>query len=106
MGPSGAGKDSVLQFARAALSADERFAFAHRYITRPPDAGGENHVSLSEPEFETRRVAGLFTFHWHAHGFRYGIGIEIEAWRRAGFLVVVSGSRQHFRTLAPNAASV
>ena len=45
MGPSGAGKDSVLERARAMLSADQPIAFAHRYITRPPDIGGENHVA-------------------------------------------------------------
>lgn len=106
MGPSGAGKDSVLQFARDALVRDEKIAFAHRYITRASGAGGENHIALSEAEFETRRAAGLFAFDWQAHGFRYGVGIEIETWRRAGFVVVVSGSRAHFRTLDLGALTV
>lgn len=39
MGPSGAGKDSVLNRARAMLSADLPILFAHRYITRPADSG-------------------------------------------------------------------
>jgi ribose 1,5-bisphosphokinase len=34
--------------------------------------------------------------HWQAHGLFYGIGIEVESWRRAGLVVVVSGSRAHF----------
>ena len=99
MGPSGAGKDSVLERARALLSADLPIAFAHRYITRPADTGGENHVALSRAEFALRRAHGLFAFHWHAHGNDYGIGQEIHAWRRAGLAVVVSGSREHFRTM-------
>jgi ribose 1,5-bisphosphokinase len=99
MGPSGAGKDAVLDFARAALPVGSPVAFAHRYITRPAHSGGENHVALSPAEFASRRNAGLFAFHWHAHGTDYGIGIEIETWRRAGFVVVVSGSREHARTL-------
>ena len=100
MGPSGAGKDSVLNRARAMLSADLPILFAHRYITRPADTGGENHVALSRTEFALRRTHGLFAFHWHAHGNDYGIGHEIHAWRRAGLAVVVSGSREHFRTMS------
>jgi len=99
MGPSGAGKDSVLGRARAMLSIDLPVVFAHRYITRPAEAGGENHVALSEAEFALRRAHGLFAFHWQAHGNDYGIGLEIHAWRRAGLTVVVSGSREHFRKL-------
>jgi ribose 1,5-bisphosphokinase len=99
MGPSGAGKDSVLDRARAMLAADLPVVFAHRYITRPADTGGENHVALSRAEFALRRTHGLFAFHWQAHGNDYGIGHEIHAWRRAGLTVVVSGSREHFRTM-------
>lgn len=100
MGPSGAGKDSVLGRARAMLPADTSIVFAHRYITRPPEASGENHVALSAPEFAMRRAHGLFAFHWQAHGNHYGIGREIHAWRKAGLTVVVSGSREHFQNVA------
>jgi ribose 1,5-bisphosphokinase len=100
MGPSGAGKDSVLERARSLLSVDAPIAFAHRYITRPADVGGENHVALSRAEFALRRAHGLFTFHWHAHGNDYGIGREVDAWRAAGLTVVVSGSREHYETVA------
>jgi ribose 1,5-bisphosphokinase len=99
MGPSGAGKDSVLSRARAMLSIDLPVVFAHRYITRPAEAGGENHVVLSGAEFALRRAHGLFALHWQAHGNDYGIGLEIHAWRQAGLTVVVSGSREHFRTM-------
>jgi ribose 1,5-bisphosphokinase len=97
MGPSGAGKDSVLDRARALLPAGTPVLFAHRYITRPADAGGENHVALSLDEFEERRAQGLFAFHWQAHGHRYGIGCEVHLWRELGLGVVVSGSREHFK---------
>jgi ribose 1,5-bisphosphokinase len=100
MGPSGAGKDSVLERARGLLSVDAPIAFAHRYITRPAGVGGENHVALSRAEFALRRAHGLFAFHWHAHGNDYGIGREIEAWRAAGLTVVVSGSREHYEKIA------
>lgn len=97
MGPSGAGKDSVLNRARALLAADAPVVFAHRYITRSADAGGENHIALTAAEFALRRAHGLFAFHWQAHGNEYGIGREIHAWRRAGLTVIVSGSREHFQ---------
>jgi ribose 1,5-bisphosphokinase len=99
MGPSGAGKDSVIGRARTQLSVDLPVVFAHRYITRPADAGGENHVALSRSEFALRRAHGLFAFHWQAHGNDYGVGLEIDAWRRTGLTVVVSGSREHFQRL-------
>lgn len=100
MGPSGAGKDSVLNRARLLLAAAAPVVFAHRYITRPAEMGGENHVALSVDEFALRRAHGLFAFHWQAHGNHYGIGREIHAWRKAGLTVIVSGSREHFQKLA------
>lgn len=106
MGPSGAGKDTVLRLARRALVAGEKIAFAHRYITRPADPRHENYIVLSPDEFETRRVGGLLAFDWRVYGFSYGVGIEIDAWRRAGFVVVVSGSREHFRNWRPPAGDV
>jgi ribose 1,5-bisphosphokinase len=97
MGPSGAGKDSVLTRARVLLAPDAPVVFAHRYITRPAETTGENHVALSPAEFALRRAHGLFAFHWHAHGNDYAIGREIHIWRKSGLTVVVSGSREHFR---------
>jgi ribose 1,5-bisphosphokinase len=99
MGPSGAGKDSVMNLARGMLTPDMPVTFAHRYITRSAEAGGENHVAVTAAEFALRREHGLFAFHWEAHGNHYGIGREIHAWRKAGLTVVISGSREHFLRL-------
>jgi ribose 1,5-bisphosphokinase len=96
MGPSGAGKDSVLVRARTLLAPEAPVVFAHRYITRPADSGGENHVAVTRAEFAMRRAYGLFAYHWDAHGNDYGVGREIHDWRAAGLTVVVSGSRDHF----------
>lgn len=92
VGPSGAGKDSVMAWARE-RAAGLPVAFAHRYITRPPDAGGENHVHVTDEEFAVRREAGLFALDWSANGQSYGIGIEVEAWLSRGLTVVANGSR-------------
>ena len=53
MGPSGAGKDTLLRAARARLEGGDVF-FAHRYITRDPVPGDENFIALSPAEFEAR----------------------------------------------------
>lgn len=96
MGPSGSGKDSLMRYARERLNGHGRIAFGHRYITRPAERDGENHVALSEPEFHARDQAGFFALSWRAHGCCYGIGIELDAWLDAGWTVVVNGSRAHF----------
>ncbi|WP_144159945.1 phosphonate metabolism protein/1,5-bisphosphokinase (PRPP-forming) PhnN [Paraburkholderia sp. BCC1885] len=93
MGPSGAGKDSLLGFARSRLKT-EPFLFAHRYITRP-SGNGEAHVELSVEEFEVRSALGLFALEWSSHGLRYGIGIEIDLWLERGCTVVINGSREY-----------
>jgi len=92
-GPSGSGKDSLLNALREAPP--DNLVIAHRYITRPADAGGENHVALSETEFRRRAALGLFAIHWQAHGLYYGVGNEIDLWLTRGLNVLVNGSRQH-----------
>ena len=96
VGPSGAGKDSVLRYARRELDGRYPILFAHRYITRPPGDDIEDYIALSPGEFELRRAHGLCAFDWGAYGWRYGVGAEIDLWRAAGLTVVVDGSRRHF----------
>lgn len=101
VGPSGAGKDSLLQYVKQRLGDNHAIVFAHRYITRPADAGGENHVSLDRAEFARREQAGAFAMQWDSHGHRYGIGIEIDHWLERRLDVIVNGSRAYLsRALA------
>jgi ribose 1,5-bisphosphokinase len=93
MGASGSGKDSLLDALRETAPAG--VLVAHRYITRAADAGGENHVALSEAEFSRRRERGLFAIDWQAHQHSYALGIEIDFWLSQGLDVVVNGSRLH-----------
>lgn len=95
MGPSGAGKDSVMNEARRRLGGSAT-VFAHRYITRPAGAGGENHVALNEEEFAVRKEHGLFLFDWRSHGLSYGAGIELLDWMEHGVTVVLNGSREYW----------
>lgn len=96
MGASGVGKDSLLNYAREHVPDGASFLFAHRYITRPADAGGENHIALSAREFTELALRDCFSMHWKSHGNAYGIGSEINHWLEQGFDVVVNGSRAYF----------
>jgi ribose 1,5-bisphosphokinase len=95
IGASGSGKDSIMGWARARLAGHPGIVFAHRYITRPAAAGGENHIALTDAEFDTRLAGGLFAMHWTSHGLRYGIGKEINLWLAKGLTVVLNGSRAY-----------
>ncbi len=93
VGPSGSGKDSLIDYARSRAPAN--VVFARRTITRDASAGGERHVAATPEEFESLRANGAFAMHWRANGLDYGIGREIVDWLGEGRTVVVSGSRQH-----------
>jgi len=93
VGPSGAGKDSLIEGARAALVGHPRFVFPRRIITRPSDPGSEDHATLSEAEFERQRAAGLFFLHWDAHGLRYALPGSIADDLAAGRTVIANVSR-------------
>lgn len=93
VGPSGAGKDSLIECARAALAGHPRFVFPRRIITRPSDPGSEDHATLSEAEFKRQRTAGAFFLNWDAHGLRYALPGSIADDLAAGRTVIANVSR-------------
>ena len=93
IGPSGSGKDSILNLLRSQLIDSLPLLVAHRYITRPATTQGENHIALSEAEFFQRQKNNLFAMHWEANNCSYGLGCEINDWLDKGFSVLVNGSR-------------
>ncbi|MGH6625399.1 MAG: phosphonate metabolism protein/1,5-bisphosphokinase (PRPP-forming) PhnN [Burkholderiaceae bacterium] len=93
VGPSGVGKDTLIDGARAVLGSDPRYVFATRVITRAADAGGERHAAAREQEFAERDQAGEFLITWSAHGLRYGLPVGLLADLKAGRHVVANGSR-------------
>jgi len=89
VGPSGAGKDTLIDMARATLTGDARFCFVRRVITRGAEAGGEDHQAVDNAGFARRD----FALQWDAHGLRYGIPRDIESDIVRGRVVVASVSR-------------
>ena len=93
MGPSGAGKDTLLNGVREAMGEHGGIRFVRRVITRPGDIGEEEHESVTEQEFELRQQAGDFALSWHAHGLHYGIPADISFDLAKGRVVVANVSR-------------
>lgn len=93
VGPSGSGKDTLIDLARQLLEGDDHWHFARRHITRGAEAGGENHINVDEREFEALAVQNAFVLQWQAHGLRYGIAQGIHTLSEQGVNVVVNLSR-------------
>ncbi|UVK49665.1 phosphonate metabolism protein/1,5-bisphosphokinase (PRPP-forming) PhnN (plasmid) [Mesorhizobium sp. AR02] len=92
VGPSGAGKDTLIDFARVRLRAVPRIHFVRRIISRPASIG-EDHEPVDTIEFDRRAREGGFSLHWQAHGLSYGIPSDINEWLERGDVVVANGSR-------------
>ncbi len=105
VGPSGAGKDTLMDAAANAFAGEPRLHFVRRVITRPSDAGGEDFDGVDVPEFQRRLSAGDFAVHWQAHGMHYAIPREACGCADAGQLVIANGSRsalKHFQKAFPH----
>ena len=95
MGPSGAGKDSVLGWLREHLPVDMPVHWARRTITRPASAGGEAHEEVDVQGFERLQNQGAFALAWHANGLHYGVRHSELSALQQGHWVMVNGSRGH-----------
>ena len=92
VGPSGAGKDTLLGFAKAACVEDANVVFPRRAVTRE-SSSSEDNVALSADAFRQALARGDFAMHWEAHGHCYGLPRAIDDDIRARRSVVVNVSR-------------
>ncbi|KYK45909.1 phosphonate metabolism protein/1,5-bisphosphokinase (PRPP-forming) PhnN [Bradyrhizobium liaoningense] len=92
VGPSGAGKDTLLRLAQAACADDPDIIFPRRVVTRESSAD-EDNIAVSQEEFRRVREHGDFAVHWEAHGHFYALPLEINDDIRAGRAVVANVSR-------------
>ena len=92
VGPSGAGKDTLLGLAKAACAEDAGIVFPRRAITREASASEDNE-EVSAGTFQEALSRGDFAMHWEAHGHRYALSRAINDDIRAGRTVVANVSR-------------
>ena len=92
VGPSGAGKDTLIGLARTACTDDGGIVFPRRVVTREATASEDNeHISFEA--FQQTCASGGFAVNWEAHGHYYGLPRGIDDELRAGRTVVVNVSR-------------
>lgn len=94
VGPSGAGKDTLIGAAKAALADDPGFLFARRVITRDAMAALEDHDTIDVEGFAAAKARGEFALTWDAHGLSYGVPRSIDDAIAEGRTVVMNGSRR------------
>ena len=92
VGPSGAGKDTLLGLAKAACAEDRSIVFPRRVITREASASEDNE-EVSAGTFEAALARDEYAMHWEAHGHRYALSRAIDDDIRAGRTVVANVSR-------------
>ena len=105
VGPSGAGKDSLIEGARAAcesgrLAGCAEVVFARRVITRAAGSPGEDHDALDDRTFAAERERGAFLMTWEAHGLSYGLRRDLLDALAGGRHVIANGSRNSVADLA------
>ncbi len=93
VGPSGAGKDTVIGYARALFADESRLEFVRRVITRPSDAASEDHDTLADAAFVEAEADGAFAISWEAHGLRYGLPADVDWSVANGHVAIANVSR-------------
>lgn len=97
IGPSGAGKDTLLSAAAQQLCHRDDVRFPRRIITRPRDQRGDDARELydwsDEARFRNREMHGDFLVTWRSHGLAYGLPVSIREDLADRRDVIVNGSR-------------
>ncbi len=94
VGPSGAGKDTLMNAVRTRMASDPGYHFARRLITRTPDIDAEDHDAISPDDYARMAEKGEFALSWRAHGLGYGLPRSIDTAIRDGRTVIANGSRK------------
>ena len=92
VGPSGAGKDTLLGLGKAACAEDSGIVYPRRVITREASPSEDNE-EVSTGTFEAALARNEYAMHWDAHGHRYALSRAIDDDIRAGRTVVANVSR-------------
>lgn len=94
VGPSGAGKDTLMNAVKERLAGDPDYHFARRLITRTPDSAAEDHDTISPDDYARMIEKGEFALSWRAHGLGYVLPRSVDAAIGDGRTVIANGSRK------------
>jgi ribose 1,5-bisphosphokinase len=92
VGPSGAGKDTLLGLARTACLDNADVVFPRRVVTRETSSFEDNE-QMSLDAFRQARMRGDFAVDWEAHGHCYALSRAVNDELCAGRTVVANVSR-------------
>jgi len=97
VGPSGVGKDTLINYLKKELDNNDDYNFINRYITRIPDENEKNYY-LGEEAFRILNDQGFFVSSWYAHKNCYGIAKNdiLEG------INIISISRKHISDFEEN----
>ncbi len=94
VGPSGAGKDTLIAGARAQLADDDRFVFPARLVTRQSLPRAEAHVTISRADFDRMIATGDYALGWEALGLGYVVPKAVAEAVAEGKIAVCNASRR------------
>lgn len=98
VGPSGAGKDTLLGLAKSACADDPNIVFPRRVITRQASASEDNE-EVNASTFEAALARDEYAMHWQAHGHCYALSRAIDDDLRRGHTVIANVSRTVIATM-------
>ena len=106
VGPSGAGKDTIINAVHQSLKNNPEFLFVRRTITRKAginsfddhaetsqNIGNEDNIGVSLEQFLELSEKASFSLQWFAHGIHYALPIGIVDEVRKGKIVIANVSR-------------
>ena len=106
VGPSGAGKDTIINAVHQALKNNPEFLFVRRTITRKAginsfndhddtsqNIGNEDNIGVSLEQFLELSEKASFSLQWFAHGIHYALPIGIVDEVHKGKIVIANVSR-------------
>ena len=95
VGPSGAGKDTLLAWLKSHIRPSSLLHWARRTIDRPTSSqiNAEQHESVNSQEFQKLLKDNAFAMHWKANSQQYGIRSQEIAPLYQSEWVIVNGSR-------------
>ena len=88
-----------MAWAQQRLTERPDIVFSRRVVTREAQPGADD-TAVTPAQFDALRLSGGLSWHWQAHGLRYGIDAHYASAVQEGRVVVVNGSREHVQGLA------